>query len=137
MFTQQCQINKNTEELRKKLEELGIKMHPTIKECNGNTLYVNRGFYAHIPIGYEEEIDASIDCDTNEELFLALAALRDDTDKNQWFIYDSMDAIIKSFRIYEWFVCDENRIEDMLFYDCHYLNAHKASVKEIFDHFIK
>lgn len=27
-----------------------------------------------------------IDCGTNEELFLALAALRDDTDKFQWFI---------------------------------------------------
>ena len=27
-----------------------------------------------------------IDCGTNEELFLAIAALRDDTDKLQWFI---------------------------------------------------
>lgn len=27
-----------------------------------------------------------IDCGTNEELFLAIAALRDDTDKYQWFI---------------------------------------------------
>lgn len=27
-----------------------------------------------------------IDCGTNEELFLAIAALRDNTDKFQWFI---------------------------------------------------
>ena len=30
-----------------------------------------------------------IDCGTNEELFLALAALRDDTNKFQWFIAES------------------------------------------------
>lgn len=76
-----------------------------------------------------------IDCGTNEELFLALAALRDDTDKNQWFIYDSMDAVIESFRVYEWFICNEDRIEDMLFYDSHYLNAHKATVEELIEHF--
>lgn len=64
-----------------------------------------------------------------------MAALRDDTDKNQWFIYDSMDAIIESFRVYEWFVCNEDRIEDMLFYDSHYLNTHKATAEEIIEHF--
>lgn len=30
-----------------------------------------------------------IDCGTNEELFLALAALRDDTNMFQWFIAES------------------------------------------------
>lgn len=28
-----------------------------------------------------------IDCGTNENLFLALAALQDDTDNEQWFVY--------------------------------------------------
>lgn len=36
-------------------------------------------------ISHPDETD-SIDCGTNEDLFLALAALRDDTDKFQWFI---------------------------------------------------
>ena len=31
-----------------------------------------------------DEIDG-VDCGTNEELFLAIAALRDDSDKHQWF----------------------------------------------------
>ena len=40
-------------------------------------------FFSNIP--HPDETD-SIDCGTNEDLFLAIAALRDDTDKFQWFI---------------------------------------------------
>lgn len=37
-----------------------------------------------------DETDGFIDCGTNEDLFLALAALRDDSDYMQWFTNDQM-----------------------------------------------
>ena len=99
-FTQPCFIRKNTLELRKKLEELGYKpsypifLYPEgfkhIAACNffGSKYYgVSDDEVSH----HGEIKDAiknrgMIDCGTNEELFLALAALRDDTNANQWFI---------------------------------------------------
>ncbi len=35
----------------------------------------------------------SVDCGTNEELFLAIAALRDDSNYMQWFIADSILSV--------------------------------------------
>lgn len=135
MFTQSCFIRKDTQELRDKLKEVGLEPHPCIMPKACAFLFVNRGFYSQNEIGYQEETERAIDCGENEELFLAIAALRDDTDKNQWFIYDSMDAVIESFRVYEWFICNEDKIEDMMFYDSHYLNTHKATVEELIEHF--
>ena len=85
MFIQPCFIKKNTPELRNKLEELGYNQHPSYGD-NGQCLFLNREFYHTNVVGYTEEIERMIDCGTNEELFLALAALRDDTNDNQWFI---------------------------------------------------
>jgi hypothetical protein len=88
-FTTPCFIRKNTPELRKKLEELGYYLHPEcIDDDRGNYLFVNREYYLNRPLGYLEEFSRSIDCGTNEELFLAIAALRDDTSNNQYWIFD-------------------------------------------------
>lgn len=58
-----------------------------------------------------------IDCGTNEELFLAIAALRNDTDKCQWFTDGDL-----------WFKCgDEVRNEGR--------KIHKATVNELIEHF--
>lgn len=79
-FTQPCFIRKNTPELRKKLEELGYISH-IFNNNDANNIYVDKlGTYISVDI---ENQPYYIDCGTNEELFLALAALRDDTDKNQ------------------------------------------------------
>lgn len=120
MFTTPCFIRKNTLELRKKLEELGYYPHPCYGD-NGQYLHLNRGFYHTNVIGYSEEIERMIDCGTNEELFLALAALRDDSDKKQWFVHDYQYQkvwIFSEMENYgkEWFV-------------------HKATAKEIIEHF--
>lgn len=85
-FTKTCFIRKNTPELRSKLERLGIVKHPSCIESSNNYLYVGRGFYNTLPIGYDEEIKNAIDCNYNEELFLAIAAIRNDTDIRQWFV---------------------------------------------------
>ena len=95
-FTTAAFIRRNTPELRKKLEKLGYRLFGeeldedlcifTSPECG---LY-NIEFFSNIP--HPEETD-SIDCGTNENLFLAIAALRDDTDENQWFIADSLLSV--------------------------------------------
>ena len=88
-FTTPAFIRRNTPELRKKLEELGYYLHPEcIDDDRGNYLFVNREYYLNIPLGYLEELSRSIDCGTNEELFLAIAALRDDTSANQYWVFD-------------------------------------------------
>lgn len=88
-FTTPCFIRKSTYKLRKKLDELGYRLFGA--ELNEDLciftspefgLY-NIEFFNNIP--HPDETD-SVDCGTNEDLFLALAALRDDTDKFQWFI---------------------------------------------------
>lgn len=110
-FTTPCFIRNNTEALRKKLEELGYKMLSPIEydnlECSDN--WVNDIKSLNDCNGF--------DCGTNEELFLAIAALRDDTDKYQWFTDGDL-----------WFkcgdeVCNEGR------------KIHKASVNELIEHF--
>ena len=83
MFTQACFIRKNTPELRKKLEELGY-FYAYYHKGNGIYCYNNIAQ----PFTYNNEVPKEcigIPRD-NEELFLALAALRDDTHENQWFI---------------------------------------------------
>lgn len=93
-FTTPCFIRKNTQELRKKLIELGYKSSRVIDDNEELCLATGLNKYTHIT---NEMFDSTIpnetwncagriDCGTNEELFLALAALRDDTDKFQWFI---------------------------------------------------
>ena len=154
-FIQPCFIRKNTPELRKKLEELGYTNgawesphfeYPYLM-CFPNRkfgLFKGEGFYMT-----EDDYRCDgkrwtynppkeyIDCGDNEELFIALAAMRDDSDINQWFIYNSMDCIIEKLRTIDWFICNENSIEDFACYDSLYLKCHKATVEEIIEHFNK
>lgn len=141
MFTQPCFIQKNTPELRKKLEELGYKDYgnlryygdPIIIYCNVNHFFTSP--FVLEGKQYRGKYDNFIDCGDNEELFLAIAALRDDTDKHQWFIYDSMDCKVEELRDRFWFKCEEDKVQDHMFYDAMYLNCTKATVEEIIEHF--
>ena len=145
-YIQPC-IIKNTPERRAKLELLGV-IYDGYYGQNNDFIVVDYGPYNnkydtvntlpsnvsyHTYDGYKT-FDY-MDCGDNEDLFFALATLRDDTDINQWFIYNSMDCIIEKLRTIDWFVCDENRIEDFACYDSSYLNCHKATVEEIIEHF--
>lgn len=133
-FTTSCFIRKNTPELRKKLERLGYYLHPEcIDDDRGNYLFVNREYYLNRPLGYSEELSRSIDCGTNEDLFLAIAALRDDTDDKQIFTNGKGDFAI----------CREdekcgglNGLEYVnMPNDFNIDNYHKATVKELIEHF--
>lgn len=125
-FTTPCFIRKNTPELRDKLVRLGYKI--------GYERYINDDFLATdndemfgIDVPYPpEQCNGYIHCGTNEALFLAIAALRDDTDKNQWFTDGNL-----------WFKCGDEMCDETIKY---YLNRynreiHKASVEELIEHF--
>lgn len=135
-FIQPCFIRKNTPELRKMLEDMGIFEHPSGR-ATGKGLFVNRGFYGSLPIGYTEEIERAIDCGTNEDLFLALAALRDDTDKNQWFILDSYAGSVNYPDTFHpkgsMVLCTDKKWKDMPIFGN--IPAHKATVEELIEHF--
>ena len=132
-FTTAAFIRRNTPELRKRLEALGYYLHPEcIDDDRGNYLFANREYYLNRPLGYSEELSRSIDCGTNESLFLAIAALRDDTDNNQMFINGTGD----------WGICrdgSDGGLEGLDFYgipnDLNVDNYHKATVEELIEHF--
>lgn len=141
-FTTPAFIRKNTSGLRKKLEELGYYLHPEcIDDDRGNYLFVNREYYLNRPLGYLEELSRSIDCGTNEELFLAIAALRDDTNENQWFVADSPLSVS-----YDDTVGNDHYFTEpkgsVFFWNINWMHAtiisgnyHKATVEELIEHF--
>lgn len=124
-FTTAAFIRRNTPELRKKLEKLGYYMHPEcIDDDRGNYLFVNKGYYLNIPLGYLEELSRSIDCGTNEELFLAIAALRDDTSANQYWVFDQ--DFPPHYQKGDFTIGHFHRCS------CY---CHKATVEELIEHF--
>lgn len=100
-FTTPCFIRKNTPELRKKLEYLGYShgkpeyyaddddnKYDFIMCHNGRFFLLSQENHV-IRNGHPLKKHGSIDCGTNEELFLGIAALRDDTNYMQWFVCTS------------------------------------------------
>lgn len=143
-FTTQCFIRKNTQELRRGLEELGYNIlnsgnttldahnydgngsHKSIEE--GRAIITSYGNLYGV-VYYVDTITKKgrIDCGTNEELFLAIAALRDDTDKNQWFTDGD-----------KWILCPEIKFSTYWVYNDVDVNLdviHKATVNELIEHF--
>ena len=136
-FTTPCYIRKNTSQLRKKLEELGYTLLPNgYAEWNipiEELPYLQCNTERNLPyyIGKNGWMDG-VDCGINEQLFLALAALRDDSDKSQWFC-DNEEEVYKSF-----FFCKDDDVEqhihnEMDGWDCE--DFHKATPAELIEHF--
>ena len=135
-FTTPCFIRKSTYKLRKKLDELGYRLFGaelnedlcifTSPECG---LY-NIEFFSNIP--HPEETD-SIDCGDNEELFLSIASLRDDTDKYQWFIMDV--EIYVDIPKGTWFQSTDRNGGRHVGTQIEALYCHKATVEELIEHF--
>lgn len=143
-FTTPCFIRKNTQELRKKLEELGYEIlnsgNTTLDahnyDGNGSHKSIEEGkaiitSYGNL-YGVIYNVDTvtkkgRIDCGTNEELFLAIAALRDDTDKYQWFTDGN-----------KWILCPAIKFSTYWVYNDVDVNLdviHKATVNELIEHF--
>lgn len=125
-FTTPCFIRKNTPELRKKLEKLGYYKHPSclVDKTDNQFLFCNRGMFAELLIGYTEEVNNAIDCGTNEQLFIAVAALREDSDKKQWFTNGK-----------EWKLCPIENVNQFIEWEMQ--GFHKATPEELIEHFNK
>ena len=128
MFIQPCFIRKNTPELRKKLEELGYKMGESLNTNKSKGLICTKYGKVFNIICNADISKYDIDCGTNEELFLAIAALRDDTDKNQWVIDEANECFGWED---SWMICDKDDMNERAVYT-HY---RKATVEEIIEHF--
>lgn len=131
MFTQSCFIRKNTSELRNKLEELG---YTTSTICKGGNIATSSilGKYSIISDWQLNSTNPHItwnngyriDCGTNEELFLAIASLRDDRDYMQWFTDGE-----------KWLQNKQNDIEAIRYGKDNHINFYKATVEELIEHF--
>ena len=75
----------------------------------------------------------TIDCGTNEDLFFALAALRDDTDINQWFIMDVSPYL--NIESGEWFMATDISGGRHVGTQIEPFYCHKATVNELIKKF--
>lgn len=139
MFTQKCFIRKNSKELQDKVYRLGGRSGTCLWESEFNTLLAVGHDYFRC---YDDEWGNAdsliggcyIDCGTNEELFLALSALRDDSDYMQYFVSNN-DADIFQLCCYEEFHCFAINPDNALDYRDYKNEFHKATVEELIEHF--
>ena len=151
MFIQNCYICKNTKELRDKVKSLGYKLNHG--KAWGKYLVffktedTNEYMFVASPkwdLPNMPSFNTAIDCGTNEELFLAIAAIRDDSDYMQWFVSKGWKDGFGNVED-KWVLCDQDTLE--------YFGAvnnspntynrnkypqfgwHKASVEELIEHF--
>lgn len=124
-FTTPCFIRKSTKELTEKVYKLGGRDGRSFWHCGYLTLLLAEK--QQFTCLDDEHGNAEmliekgfIDCGTNENLFLAIAALRDDTDENQWFISPEGVWVYNK---------DYDSILEVS------LKWHKASVNELIEHF--
>lgn len=140
MFTTRAYIRKNTPELRERLKGLGYGICPCT-EFDGavwlsayaptNSVHGIGSFGEDSPYKTQEEALAAheretqaIDCGSNEALFLAIAALRNDSDHMQWFCDYKGENWVQCMRQ----VYGGDR-------ESHAGTLHKASVEELIKHF--
>jgi hypothetical protein len=131
-FTTPCFIRKNTEELRKKLEDIGYKNAGSSNHHDIIYTDTEHGVYFTTFASNITDDEVAYDCKYNRTLFLAIAALRDDTDNNQMFINGKGD-----WGIYR--DGSDGGLSGIDFYgmpnDLNVDNYHKATVEELIEHF--
>jgi hypothetical protein len=119
MFKQSCFIYKNTPELRQYLDKIGYKYGGKASKFEQPYLYCSLDKYFECNT-FPARYHGIIDCGENEDLFLALAALRDDSNYMQWFTNGE-----------KWFKNIQNDIEVIKYGPGNPINFHKATVKEL------
>ena len=132
MFTQACLIRDYNKDLISKIENIGYRNYGNpFQFTDYSILYTTiDGYY----VPYKVQVDSSwIDCDTNEELFLAIAALRDDSDKHQWFVMDA--EIYTEISKGDWFIATDIKGGKHVGTQIDPLYCHKATVEELIKHF--
>ena len=121
MFTTSCFIRKCTPELKSKLEDIGYHRRPIKEKYDKHKfLLVYRDGCYNSSTGNETGIEKYIDCGDNENLFLAIAALRDDSNEHQWYTDGARWCLHNMEPKYDWMIDD---------------SWHKATVYELIEHF--
>lgn len=148
-FTTPCFIYKNTNELREKLYRLGGRSGSNLLDIEINTLlgadkYSFRCYYNEYGVAESLIRDNYIDCGNNEELFLAIAALRYDIDSNQYFVLDTTVCLASEnckpkgtfilCKKDKWNVDFDINGNPSVF-SSRNIPAHKATVEELIEHF--
>lgn len=122
MFTTKCFIRKYSQELVNKLVELGHNImrfpEPRYIVCDKNDIYLT----SILP---DKDIDEYIDCGTNEELFLAIVAIRNDKPDYQWYVWDDI-YVDNRFKQY---------IPGEHWEEWWWFEVHKATLKELIEYF--
>ena len=147
MFTESCYIRKNTSELRDRLKKLGKEVcvcctfADNIWLCSDSKYVHGIGGFDYVePYTQEgalkrfvEENPKDIDCGENEELFLAIALMQDDVDKNQWFKTNNGVEIdtYTSPSYKEWYLFTGKEV------NFPFDKYHKATVNELIKYFKK
>lgn len=126
-FIQPCFIRKSPKYLTERVYRLGGRSGDGFWSSNIRTLLVveqDRFFCLDDEWSNAERLieKGYIDCCTNEDLFIALSALRDDNDFNQWFISENS----------EWW---KNGHHDQPLNKSSLLGWRKATTKELIEHF--
>lgn len=140
-FTELCFIRRNTEELRGHLTDTGHREIKSISKNKGDKkyLYTCCGKFSQENEHFIKCLK-DYNCETNESLFKAIAALNDETDYMQWFVKDN-----------EWLLCDRDDWDDCIsdltvgkkfssneqrgeWLD-HLESFYKATVEELIEHF--
>ena len=145
-FLYKAFIRKNSPELRAKLEDLGytngawesprfhypylsVWPNPKFGLFKGEGFYMTEDDYRLDGKVWEyKPNDDVIDCGDNEELFLAVAALRDDKPDYQWFVWDDDGVAYNKFKQY---------IPGEPWEEWWWFEVHKATVEELIEHFKK
>lgn len=141
-FLFDCYINKNTEEIKNKLINLGYEQGVSFSkeddciQSRTGYVYGNKMSEPHfVTENYDDMIDGrdGFDCGTNEDLFFAIAALRKDTDKNQWFIIDT--EVYNDLYVGDWFIATDRDGGHHVGTQIDPMYCHKATLDEIVEHF--
>lgn len=125
-------------DLGEALEELGYTIDPSSDSEDSYTYIFNGHVYTTEADQLDDvlPINNAINCEKNDELFLAIAALRDDSDYKQYFVCDVEEswANLELYRpvgsMSYSLVCDFMSINDKK-------NYHKATIEELVNYFIK
>jgi hypothetical protein len=127
MFTQSCFIRKSSPELREKLKDLGYHVYDLDMNKDSPaewcTVIESDASYAGIWNKEPANKEKFLDCGENEELFLAIAALRDDNDFMQYFKAAEVDWLL---------LCRVKYIEDCTTFHELY---RKLTPEELIEHF--
>lgn len=135
-FTQPCFIQKCTPALIEKLVGIGYKIiGKTTLSLGGYGIFCNNGKLKICSTNEQPSIKDKdfIQCYDNEDLFLALAALRDNKPDFQWFLWEHNDGEYHPEDNDSW----KQYIPGEHWQEWWWFEVRKATVEEIIEHFKK